>query len=113
MLDKRGRPLRRSDKPRSTLNTLEALVEDRETIPQYLEGVNVEPRNSNDEDFANAERELSVPTNNERSVLLLPFNRKMFNTTVELPDEIKPVPLWGVAFGVFKPVDESRHKVED
>lgn len=108
VLDERGRPLHRSDKPTSTVNTVKALYGEESDVPEYLENIDIEAHGGN-----NAEERidtLSILANNEKSVLLMPFNRKLFNKTVELPKDIARIPLWGVAFGTYHPTD-GRHKV--
>lgn len=105
VLAERGRPLWRSNKPTSTRNTIKALYEEADAVPEYLEGVKIEPcLRTPADDVENGIEELSIPTTSDRSVLLMPFNRRMFNTTEELSSEVSSIPLWGVAFGVYQPV---------
>lgn len=108
LLDKRGRPMHRSDKPTSTKRTIEALYTEEDEVSDFLEGVEI--ASADYEDSEDRVQELAVPANNQRSVLLMPFNRKLFNKTVELPKDISTIPLWGVAFGTYHPSD-GHHKV--
>ncbi|HET7673434.1 MAG TPA: hypothetical protein VFK11_02910 [Candidatus Saccharimonadales bacterium] len=115
VLDKRGRPLARSDKPRSTGNTIKALyAEDEHENPQYMEGVSITQCATGIHHTEEAINDIYTPTRNDRSVLLMPFDPKIFNESVFLPEESN-VPLWGVAFGAYKPAhtEEKKSATED
>ncbi|HEX5796848.1 MAG TPA: hypothetical protein VFX86_00475 [Candidatus Saccharimonadales bacterium] len=107
-LEERGRPLSRSDKPLSTSNTIDAIY-DQEGTPEYLEGVYIDSRRNRNRDLARVERELTIPLSREKSVLLMPFDRKrVFKTPSDLPEEVIRTPIWGVVFGAYMPTDEMQ-----
>ncbi len=107
-LKTRKRPISRSDKTTSTPNTIKALMEE-DSTPEFLEDVDITHHPIKEERLDRASEELGIIENRDRSVLLMPFNRKLFNTTVELPPGVTPIPMWGVVFGAFRPSD-NRHK---